>query len=201
MHSFHLRSIAALLVLLGLSACGGKESFSVNGTISRLDFGGLELANGSDKLSPPAATTTFVFSNRIDYGTKYNVTILQNPEHMKCSVNPNTSIGSAGRTERINVPVTCTINTYAIGGTITGLTSTGLELSNGTNAGTVLPAPNGGADVQFTLPNTVDFGQPYGVGVLKDPAGQTCSVNDKAIGTMGDAPVTDIVVTCGPATT
>jgi hypothetical protein len=200
MHSSHVRSIAALLVVLGLSACGGKESFSVSGTVSRLDFNGLILANGSDTVSlaavttpvvtPPATIPTipFVFQNRIDYGTEYNVTVQRQPDNMKCTVAPNGN-GSAGRTERINATVTCTVDSYVVGGTITGLTKSGLMLTNGADN----VSPNAG-DVEFAFKTKVNVGQTYGVRVSSSPAGQTCTVpNDTVV--MGPANVT-VMVTC-----
>ena len=206
MRSSQLCSVAALLVVLGLSACGGKESFSVNGTINRLDFPGLVLANGSDTVRPPAVVTPvvippatipripFVFPNRIDYGTEYNVTVQTQPDNMNCTVAAN-GRGSAGRTEAINATVTCTVNSYTVGGTITGLTGTGLVLSNGTDPVTVSPAAGA---TTFVFTSKVNFGQVYGVGVLTQPSNpvQNCTVSGNGTGTMGAANVADIVVSC-----
>ena len=45
-----LRPLAALLLTLGLAACGGKASYDVSGTISNLNTNGLVLANGGVNL-------------------------------------------------------------------------------------------------------------------------------------------------------
>ena len=45
-----LRPLAALLLTLGLAACGGKASYDVSGTISNLNTNGLILANGGEEL-------------------------------------------------------------------------------------------------------------------------------------------------------
>ena len=42
----------------------------------------------------------------------------------------------------------------------------------------------------------VPYGVTYGVTVQTQPTGLFCSVDSKGTGTMGDAPVTDIAVTC-----
>jgi hypothetical protein len=193
MRSPHLYSIAALCLALGLSACGGKESFSVSGTINRLDYAGLVLANGNDTVRPEINATNFTFPNRIDYGTEYNVTIQTPPQHMNCKVAANGK-GSAGRTAVIKATVTCAVDTHTVGGTITGLTGAGLELINGND--NVAPAADA---TTFTFPKQVAFGQTYGVRVKTQPAGQTCTVPNDEV-TMGDKDVANIVVTCEATT-
>ena len=191
MHSSNLHTIAALLVALGLSACGGKASFDVSGNINRLDYTGLVLANGADTVAPAVGATSFTFPNRVDYGTSYNVTIKTQPQHMTCAVANAT--GSAGHTASIVVAVSCTINAYTISGTVQGLTGAGLELANGSDPVTALPAAGA---TTFAFTNKVEFGKPYGVGVLTQPSGQTCSVSANGTGAMGDANVADIAVSC-----
>jgi hypothetical protein len=195
MRSPNLHTIAALLVALGLTACGGKASFGIDGTINRLDYAGLVLANGADTVSPAVAATTFTFPNRVDYGTSYDVKIQTQPQHMTCAVANAT--GSAGHTASIVVAVTCSINAYTVGGTVKGLSGTGLVLSNGSVPATVSPAPASPvADVPFTFPTSVAFGQSYSIGVQSQPAGQTCTVSPPPNGTMGDAKVDNIEVLC-----
>lgn len=191
MRSPNLHTIAALLVALGLTACGGKASFDIEGNINRLDYAGLVLANGADTVSPAAGATSFTFPNRVDYGTSYDVKIQTQPQHMTCSVANAT--GSAGHKADIVVAVTCSVNTYTISGTISGLSGAGLELANGSDLATVLPAAGA---TTFAFTNKVEFGKPYGVGVLTQPSGQTCSVSANGTGTMGDANVADIALDC-----
>jgi hypothetical protein len=51
------------------------------------------------------------------------------------------------------------------------------------------------ANGSFVFPTPVATGQPYSVTVSTPPAGQTCYVRDP-VGTVDDAAITDIVVTC-----
>ena len=192
MRSSHFRSIAALLVALGLTACGGKASFTINGTISGLLYPGLVLANGSDTVAPAVNATTFTFPNQIDYGTEYNIVAQTQPTHMTCAVTAGT--GSAGHTATIAAHVTCAVNTFALGGSISGLTAGGLELANGSVPATVLPVSGA---TTFAFAN-VAFGQAYGVTVLTQPAGLVCSVAN-GTGTMGDAAIANIAISCQPA--
>ncbi len=191
MRSPNLHTIAALLVALGLTACGGKASFDIKGNINRLDYSGLVLANGADTVTPAVGATSFVFPNSVDYGTSYDVQIQTQPQHMTCTVASGS--GSAGKLANIVVNVTCSINAYTVGGTIQGLTGAGLVMSNGSDPGTVAPAAGATA---FVFPTKVAFGQGYSIGVQVNPAGQTCTVSPPPNGTMGDANVDTIAVVC-----
>ena len=188
-----LRPLAALLLTLGLAACGGKASYDVSGTITGLSNEGLVLANGSDTLPRPAGSTTFTFNKRIDYGTDYNITVLTQPAHMNCSVSGGS--GSAGHYLSINALVTCNQNAYKVGGTVSGLTVDGLVLINGNTTTNIVKD-----STAFTMNGTVAYGASYGISVFTQPTGLVCKVAPgTGIGTMGEADVTTVQVTCGPA--
>jgi hypothetical protein len=86
------------------------------------------------------------------------------------------------------------MNAYAIGGSITGLDVEGLVLINGSNA-TIAPAK---AATSYAFPAPVEYGTTYGVTVLTQPPGYRCTVAN-GTGTMGEAAVTNINVTCNPS--
>lgn len=193
--------IAALLLTVGLAACGGKASYDVSGTISGLSNAGLVLANGSDTVSPAVGATTFTFPKRIDYGTDYNITVKTPPAHMNCSVSGGS--GSAGHYVSIQAFVSCTQNVYAVGGTVTGLTVDGLVLANGSNATQLTLAK---AATTFTMPDLVADGASYGISVVTNPTGLVCKVAtdpstglSTGVGTMGAAAVTKVLIACNPA--
>lgn len=181
----------ALLLSISLAACGGSESFPVSGTISNLGTAGLVLENNGDTVSPAAGASTFTFPNSIDYGDSYNITVKTNPEHMTCTPYSGYT-GSAGHNVAIDAVITCTQNSYALGGTITGLTLAGLVLINGST--TVAPAA---ADTSYSI-GTVNVGTTYGVTVLTQPAGLFCQVSD-GTGVMQDAAVSTANVVCVPS--
>lgn len=190
-----MRPALAIALALSLSACGGKASFPISGTVNGLKYAGLTLtANGMDLAVAPNATS-YTFPNSLSYGDEYEVTVKSQPAHQTCAV----SVGkdSAGRLASISVPVNCALNMATIGGSITGLTSAGLVLTNGSDGGTVSPAA---ADTTFTFAsNPVAFGVTYGVTVLTQPASDVCTVTGGA-GTMGDTAIASIVVSCVPKT-
>ncbi|MGK5007251.1 hypothetical protein [Janthinobacterium sp. LB2P70] len=187
-----LRPLAALLLTLGLAACGGKASYDVSGTISNLNTNGLILVNGGDSVSPAAGTTTFTFGKRIDYGTDYNITVKQNPAHMNCTISGGT--GSAGHYVSIQASVSCSQNMYTVGGTVSGLTADGLVLINGNAQTTVAKG-----STTFTLAAPVADGDKYGISVFTQPTGLVCAVAPgTGVGTMGEANVTTVQIACNP---
>ncbi len=78
----------------------------------------------------------------------------------------------------------------SIGGTVTGLTGSGLSIAN---AGKTLAIAPGATT--FTFPDQVDIRATYNVSVVVQPARQTCTIFNNA-GTAGAAPVTIINVAC-----
>jgi 6-phosphogluconolactonase (cycloisomerase 2 family) len=90
------------------------------------------------------------------------------------------------------VSVSCVTNTYSIGGSITGLSGSGLVLQD--NGGSDLTASSNG---MFSFSTQVASGAAYSVSIKSQPASpsQTCSVGNGA-GTTASANVTSISVTC-----
>lgn len=188
-----IRPAIALAFALALAGCGGgKASFSINGTVRDLTYPGLVLTtNGMDLAVAPTASS-FTFPNTLSYGDAFAVTVKSQPAHQTCSILSGGN-DSAGHTASINVDVRCGINSAALGGTITGLTSAGLVLANGSAPGSVSPAAGA---TTFALSN-VPFNVTYSVGVATQPANDFCTVGPNSTGTMTDDPVS-VVVTCVP---
>jgi hypothetical protein len=82
---------------------------------------------------------------------------------------------------------------YTIGGTILGLSGTGLVLQNNGNSLSV------SADGNFTFPTAITSGSTYNVSVATQPSGQTCTVSNGS-GT-ATSNVSNITVTCSTNTT
>lgn len=196
----YVRWLAVLGATLGLTACGGGGSssggqnnpppttYTVGGTISGLTVDGLVLANGGATLTVNSGASTFSFGTALASGTAYAVTVQTTPNGLTCSVANGT--GTVGTANVSNIVVTCSDKAYALGGTISGLISSGLVLSNGTDQ---LPVSSGATS--FTMPNQVAFSSSYDVKVATQPQGLTCSVQN-GTATMGAAAVTNIAVTC-----
>lgn len=161
---------------------------TLGGTITGLSTSGLVLKNDSDELTVTSGVSSFQFSSTVVDGAAYAVTVKTQPTGKTCSVsNSSGTMGSAGVT---NVQVTCSANSYAISGSISGLTASGLKLKNSSE---VLTISSG--STSFALSTQVAFGGAYAVVVDTQPTGQTCSLTN-ASGTMSAANVTAVQVTC-----
>lgn len=192
MKSLFTRPALALVLAAALAACGGKAQFSISGTVSGLTYSGMVLSNGASTLSVPANATTFSFANQIDYGSTYAVTISTQPAHLNCELAGGS--GTAGQLAAISIIIECKPQPHTLGGTIAGLTADGLVLTNGSLGGTVTVAKDATA---FTFASTVAYGTSYGVTVLTQPAGLTCTVSN-GVGQMGDTNVATVGVQCAP---
>jgi len=168
------------------------ESRTVGGTVTGLSGAGLVLQNNGGDNLPLGADGSFTFPAPVASGATYAVTVLSQPHtpSQTCTVaSGNGTVVSANVTD---VAVTCTTNTYKVGGTVTGLTGTGLLLRN--NGSDTLSVA---ADGAFTFAAAVASGAPYGVTIAAQPSGpwQTCTVGG-GTGTVGAADVVSVTVNC-----
>jgi hypothetical protein len=118
------------------------------------------------------------------------VTVVTQPVDQACTVTNGSGTASADVT---NVLVQCspTVVRYSVGGTIEGLTGTGLTIEDGTANGATIDA---GA-TSFTLPVEYDDGTVYDVGVSSQPVGETCVVT-RSHGAIAAEDVTNVSVVC-----
>jgi hypothetical protein len=82
--------------------------------------------------------------------------------------------------------------TYSVGGSVAGLTTTGLVLANGSDT-----ASPGADATSFTFATALATGSNYAVTVQTQPANATCVVSSGS-GTVGTAAVTRVAVACTP---
>jgi hypothetical protein len=168
------------------------NAFSIGGSVSGLRGSGLVLQkNGGDDLAI-ASNGNFTFQTEQASGTTYQVAVRTQPTNpsQTCTVaNANGTVGSGNVR---NVRVSCSTNTFSVGGTVSGLLGSGLVLSN--NGGDNLPI---GADGSFTFPSQLASGANFNVTVRTQPSGpsQACTVSNGS-GTVGDGNVTTVAVSC-----
>lgn len=211
------RGALVLAVSLTLASCGGggKATYPIKVSVSGQLYDGLVLSTNGQNLTVPLPATKggsvdVVFPQEIEYGQAYNVFPSSQPKHQTCSIPTGYPYnllpsGTAGQLKEIKMYYVCTLNGIPLGGVIKNLKGTGLVLTNG-SSGTYTAAPAvdtagapTGADLTFTI-GSIPFDTTYGVTVLTQPQGQTCTV-DKGVGTMTQADedkggMLDIVVTC-----
>ncbi|HEX4049779.1 MAG TPA: choice-of-anchor tandem repeat GloVer-containing protein [Steroidobacteraceae bacterium] len=204
----------SLCVSLALSACGSDSgnpfsafsspgsasnastvpapTYSISAAVSGLGSSGLVLMVNATAVSVAAGTSSQLLASSLASGTTYTVTIQSQPTGQACTITGGSgTIASANVT---TVVVTCSDLTYSVGGSISGLISSGLVLAN---AGDSLAVAAGAQS--FTMSVALQDDSTYAVTVQAQPMGLTCSVSNGA-GTMGNAAVTNIAVVCAPNT-
>jgi len=167
-------------------------SFSIGGKVEGLRGSGLVLQkNGGDDLAI-ASNGNFTFQTVQASGTTYQVTVRTQPVNPSQACTVANATGTVGSGNVRNVRVTCSTNTFTVGGTVSGLQGTGLVLQN--NGGDSLAV---GADGSFTFPKALASGASFDVTVRTQPSGptQACTVSNGS-GTVGDGNVTSVAVSC-----
>jgi galactose oxidase-like protein len=200
-------SISNLLILsVILTACSGPAGsgsgsgsgggpFTIGGTVSGLSGSGLVLQDsGGDNLTI-TANGSFKFKTAVANNGGYNVTVFTQPTNptQVCSVTNPSGFATANVT---NVQVSCATPPaqVTIGGTVSGLTGSGLVLQN--NGGDNLSITANGS---FTFATKIANGATYAVTVLTQPSSpqQTCTVTNGS-GTATNN-VTNVQVSCSTA--
>lgn len=166
------------------------NTYTIGGNVSGLSGTGLVLQNNGGNNLAIAGNGAFTFTTPVASGATYNVTVLTQPSGPTQTCNVTAGGGTVAGANITNVQVTCTTNSYTIGGTVTGLAGTGLVLQN--NGGNNLTI---GANGPFTFGTALLSGSTYAVTVLTQPGGQICGVTNGA-GTVGGANVTNVAVNC-----
>lgn len=143
-----LRPTILTALALGLSACGGSNTFPVYATIEGLVYSPLVLidnASGKEFSITPAmlaSSTKIALPLTLNYGDQYDIVVKPAaaapsnasgmPPHQSCVVARNKD--TAGRLSEINIGVACTVVAPTVGGAIklaTGKVATGLTVVNG----------------------------------------------------------------------
>lgn len=170
------------------------NTFTIGGTVSGLSTGTFValLDNGSDSLTV-SVNGTFTFKTALATGATYNVTIGTQPTGETCTV--SNSAGTVASANVTNVAVSCAINTFTIGGTVSGLSSAAsvILLDNATDSLAV------SANGAFTFKTALAGGAAYNVTVGTQPTGETCTITNGS-GTVGSANVTNVAVICSSST-
>jgi len=163
---------------------GSGPSYTISGSVSGFAFN-LTLSDGFAATMPLGVAGSFSFP-ALPAGTMYTVTVTSPPAGMVCTVMNGTGTLTADVT---NVIVTCA-DGYTIRATIGGNTTTGLVLSDG--SGIVSVAAGAGT---ATFP-ALATGTAYMISVTSQPSSELCAVTAGASGTIGNANVTNVQVSC-----
>ncbi len=190
MKSTYLRAgAAALACALALSGCGGSDGDKLlRVTVYGINKGDLVLQNNGANDLKITTPGQHYFDDMLETDESYNVTVKSVPANVeKCEV-----IRGTGRAvlHVSDVQVSCIIKSHDLRGTITGLGSAaGLVLVNGADRVPVEPGAT-----TFAM-SKVPEDAPYGITILTQPAGRTCTVVN-GVGKMGSAAIDNVAVNC-----
>lgn len=165
--------------------------YSLGGQVQGLTGSGLILRNNGGAGLPIAADGSFTFPALQPEGAGYDVTVSAQPGSPSQTCTVSNGSGVVAQADVIDVLVSCVINQFSAGGTVSGLAGSGLVLQN--NGGDSLPVTaNGG----FSF-NPQDDGSSYDITVASQPTGlsQSCTVQN-GTGTLAGTNVVNIAVVC-----
>jgi hypothetical protein len=164
-------------------------SYTIGGIITGVSGSVVLQDNGGNDL-PVSANGAFTFTAPVASGGPYAVTVKTQPAGQACVVaNGSGVVASANVT---SVTVTCSANTFSIGGTATGLAGVGCVLQD--NGGDNLSLS---ADGAFGFSTRVLTGASYRASILTQPTGptQSCVITGGS-GIVAGADVHTVAVNC-----
>ena len=174
----------------GVADC--VDTKKIGGTVSGLMGTDLVLQNNGGDDIIISSDGAFTFSMPTFSGAAYAVTVLTHPMNPSQTCTVKNGFGIVGSGDVTHIDVSCITDTFSIGGSVLGLTGTGLVLRN--NGEDDLPISTNG---EFTFNTTVLSGETYGVTVFTQPINpiHICTVTDGS-GTVGSESVTNVRVIC-----
>lgn len=169
-----------------------NQSYTIGGTLTGLASGASVtlLSNNRDALTL-GADGAFAFP--LPVSRSYNVTVKTQPKGQVCTV--GNGMGGTLVADVGSVQVTCSSQTYSLGGSVTGLDA-GTVLVIRNNGGEALSIKTDGAFV-FRVP--LASNSSYAVTVARQPLGQTCTVMNYA-GEDVASPISNVDVQCSAKT-
>ena len=171
-----------------ISVTCSDEAYSLGGAVAGLTASGLVLSDGDDTISVPLDATRFTMPTAVASGSSYSVSVQSQPVGLTCTISRGTGTIAAGAIT--NVDVTCASSSFTLGGSISGLSASGLVLSDGADDLSV--SANA---ARFSMPNAFAYGSDYAVTIKAQPRSATCQITHGA-GAVS-AEVETVQVTCG----
>ncbi len=187
-------NLMVVIMMCGSCVAEAQVTYTVGGIAA--SSGGLSglasgknvtlLNNGVDPLTL-TADGDFNFQTALISGSSYAVTVAIQPSGQLCSVSNGS--GRLSNTNISNISVNC-VNTYTVGGSITGLAASGLVIK--LNATNLIVA---GGVTSFRFSTALTNSTSYVVSVGIQPVGYTCLVSNGS-GNIINSNVTNIAIAC-----
>lgn len=206
MKKMYLRTGVALACAMALHGCGGSDADIVLRIVSitGLNRDGLTLTNnGGTPVPVPANNTSYTFQELVEADSEFKIEIASQPPNAICQIFNNS--GNVGSFSPQSIYISCKIFTYDLFGKVENLKAP-LVINNGSVKVTIPAAASSFTLTTFNtaVPPAPVSGQiaqdvPYGLTILEQPAGQTCTIiNGSGIMPKDGIPLatTPIVIRC-----
>jgi N-acetylneuraminic acid mutarotase len=168
--------------------CTSAGPFTVGGTVAGLlATRTLVLLDNASNPLTVAANGSFVFTAALAGGSAYAVTVATQPAGQSCAVTNGSDASIAANVT--DVSVSCSVESFNVGGSVSGLTGTLVVSDNGSSTLTI--TGNGA----FTFNTPIASGSTYAAAVTSQPAGENCTLANGS-GTVVAAAVTNISIVC-----
>jgi hypothetical protein len=179
-----------------VSVTCSTDTYTVGGDVSGLEGSGLVLQNNAGDDLVIDENSSFIFPAALADGSPYMVTVKTQPTNLVQTCSVSSGSGTLAGANVANILVSCSTDTFTIGGEVNGLEGSGLVLQNNTGDDLVIDG-NG----EFNFPTALTDGNEYSVTVKTQPTNlvQTCSVSSGS-GTLEGADVTNVSVACSTDT-
>jgi 6-phosphogluconolactonase (cycloisomerase 2 family) len=200
------RPFAVFAILSALTACGGgggagsppppppppPATFTVTATVTGLTGTGLTLLDNGGDAKAVTANGSVTFATALANAATYAVTVGTQPATPAQTCTVTSGSGTIAGANITNVLVNCALVKITIGGTVSGLSGTGLQIQN--NAGDTLSVTQNGS---FTFATSLGSGANYAITVSAIPSNpiQQCAITNGS-GTTGNANVTTAAIVC-----
>lgn len=149
--------------------------------------------NGGDNLTVPSGATSFTFAQALQSAVTYAVAVATQPTGETCTVSSASGTVSANVT---NVAIACTVPTFSVSGSVSGLTQSGLKLQD-TAGGEIISVAANATQFAFTQP--VPSGTDVNVTVNAQPFWQYCTAGSSNFSGPISANVTTDTFSCAAA--
>ncbi|HKQ12738.1 MAG TPA: hypothetical protein VJT80_04855 [Steroidobacteraceae bacterium] len=173
-----------------------SNGFTIGGAVAGLAGAGLTLQLNSGNDLSIVGNGAFAFETALQNGANYAVSVRRQPTNpaQQCTVGNGSGTVAGGNVT--NIAINCVSSTFTVGGTVNGLTGSGLVLT--LNGGNDLPISGAGG---FTFETPLTSGSQYRVRVATQPANptQVCTVAG-GDGTIGGNNVNNVRVSCASST-
>jgi hypothetical protein len=120
--------------------------------------------NGTGNLPVNPNATAFTFTTQLASGAAYTASVLTQPTTPSQTCIVTNGSGTVGSANVVGISVSCTTNSFTVGGTVSGLLSASLVLRN--NGGNDLAITSNGV---FTFSTAILSGSTYAVTVFTQP--------------------------------